>query len=84
MQMSAASPSPSFHLGKSYVQKITVYFLAICVNIPFKIEKFELEVADVCRLDEEFAFKAAINISYWLTAAKRAIRISFFIFYCNQ
>ena len=56
MQMSAASPSPSFHLGKSYVQKITVYFLAICVNIPFKIEKFELEVADVCRLGRGICF----------------------------
>ena len=56
MQMSAASPSPSFHLGKSYFQKMTVYFLAICVNIPFKIEKFELEVADVCRLGRGICF----------------------------
>ena len=39
-QISAASPSPNFHLGKSYVQKITVHFLAICVNFPCKIEKF--------------------------------------------
>ena len=38
----AASPSPNFHSGKSYVKKNNiVYFLEICVNFPCKIEKFE-------------------------------------------
>ena len=60
-QISAASPSPNFHLGKSYVKKITVYFLAICANFPCKIEKFQLEVVGVGILD--FAFRAAINMS---------------------
>ena len=36
--------SPHFHSGKSYVKKITVYFLPICTNFSYKIEKFELEV----------------------------------------
>ena len=45
MQISAVSPSPNFHSGKSYVKKIILfYFLAIFVNFSFKIEKFELEV----------------------------------------
>ena len=41
--MSAASPSPLFHSEKSYVKKISVYFLVICANFPCKIQKFELE-----------------------------------------
>ena len=44
-QIFAASPSLTFHSGKSYVKKNnSVYFLAICANFPCKIEKFELEV----------------------------------------
>ena len=68
-QIAASSPSPNFHTGKSCVKKITniiiisVYFLAICANFPFKIEKFELEVAEVSILGQDFAFRAAINIS---------------------
>ena len=46
-QISAALPSPSFHSGKSYVKKISAYFLAICANFPCTIEKFELEVVGV-------------------------------------
>ena len=42
-QMSAASPSPLFHSERSYVKKISVYFLVICANFLCKIEKFELE-----------------------------------------
>ena len=38
-QMSAASPSPLFHSEKSYVKKISVYFLVICANFLCKIEK---------------------------------------------
>ena len=45
MQISAASPFANFHSGKSYSKKTSVYFLAVCVNFPCKIEKFELEVA---------------------------------------
>ena len=44
MQISAGSPSPNSHSGKSYVKKMSVYVLAICTNFPCKIEKFELEV----------------------------------------
>ena len=32
------------------LKKISVYFLAICVNIPYKIEKFELEVVGMDRI----------------------------------
>ena len=55
-QISAASPSPDFHSGKSYVKKNKkiikkiIYFLAICVNIPYKIEKFELEVVGMDKI----------------------------------
>ena len=45
MQISAAWPFANFHSGKSYSKKTSVYFLAVCVNFPCKIEKFELEVA---------------------------------------
>ena len=47
MQISAALLSQSFYSGKSYVKKISVYFLAICTNLPCKIKKFELEVKGV-------------------------------------
>ena len=50
MQISAASPSPNFHSWKSYVKKISVYFLAICANSPCQIDKFELKVVGVCIL----------------------------------
>ena len=41
----AASPSPSFHSGKSHVKKNnSVYFLAICASFPCKTEKFVLEI----------------------------------------
>ena len=55
-QISAASPSPDFHSGKSYIKKNKkiikkiIYFLAICVNIPYKIEKFELEVVGMDKI----------------------------------
>ena len=42
MQITAASPSPDFHSGESYLKKITVYFRTICVNFRCKIERFEL------------------------------------------
>ena len=51
MHIYATSPSPNFHSGKSYVKKNNnVYFLAICVNFPCKIEKFELEVVGMGNL----------------------------------
>ena len=46
-QISAASPAPNFHSEKSYIKKIFVYYLAICINLPSKIEKFESEVVGV-------------------------------------
>ena len=64
-QIAAASPSPNFHTGKSCVKKIaniiiiSVYFLAICANFPFKIEKFELEVAGVSILGTRFCFQGS-------------------------
>ena len=65
MKISAASPSPNFHSGKSLKKKKnnSVYFLAICVNFPFKIDKFELEVVAMGILVQDFASRAAINIS---------------------
>ena len=38
-QISAASQSPHFQSGKSYVKKISVYFLAICAYAPCNIEE---------------------------------------------
>ena len=76
-QISAALPSPNFHSGKSYVKNISVYFLPICINFPCKIEKFKLEVVHVGILGWDFAFRAAINISYREIAAKRVTPISF-------
>ena len=55
-QISAAFPSPSFHSGKSYVKKISAYFLAICANFPCEIEKFELEVVGFGILGTVFCF----------------------------
>ena len=59
MQISAASPSPNFHSGKSYVKKISVYFLAICVNFSSKIEKFELEVIGMGILGTGLCFQGS-------------------------
>ena len=43
-QISAASQSPNFQSGNSYVKKLSVYFLEICAYASRKIEEFELEV----------------------------------------
>ena len=56
-QISAASPSPNVHSGKSYVKKIV--FLAICANFSRKIEKFELEVVCMGVLGTGFCFQAS-------------------------
>ena len=76
-QISAASPAPKFHSGKSYVKKISVHFLAICVNVPCKIEKFELEVVGVSILETRFCYQGSQDISYREIAAKTATPISF-------
>ena len=34
MQISAASPSSNFNSQKSFVKKLSVYFLAMCANFP--------------------------------------------------
>ena len=46
IQMSAASPSQYFHSGKTYVKKMSVYFLAICAKLLCKTDKFKLEVVN--------------------------------------
>ena len=56
-QISATSPSPNFHWGKSYVKKLGVYFLAICINFPCKIKKFDLEVVRMGILKTGFCFQ---------------------------
>ena len=77
IQIFAASPSPNFHSGKSYVKKIILFtFLAICANFQCKIQKFELEVLWVFQ-GQDFGFRAASNISYSEIAAKRVTLISF-------
>ena len=53
------TPSPNFHSGKSYVKKISVYFLAVCANFPCKIEKFELENVRVGILGTGFYFQGS-------------------------
>ena len=59
-QVSTASPSPNFHSGTSYVKKNnSVYFLAICVNFPCKVEKVELEVVGVDILGTRFCFQGS-------------------------
>ena len=55
-QISAALPSDS---EKSYVKKISVYFLAICANFPCKIESFESEVVGVGILETGFCFQGS-------------------------
>ena len=52
------SPSPKFHSRKIYVERITVYFLAIFANFSYKIEKFELEVSSVDILGTKFCFQS--------------------------
>ena len=54
MQISAASPSPNFHSRR---KKISVYSLAICVNFPCKIGKFELEFVGMGILGTVFRFQ---------------------------
>ena len=58
-KMSVAFPSPNFHLRKSYVKKISVYFLAICANFPCEIEKFELKVVGEGILETGFYFQGS-------------------------
>ena len=58
-------------------KNISIYFLAICVNFPCKIEKFELEVVGIGILATGFAFRAVINIFYRETTPERVTRISF-------
>ena len=41
------------------VEKISVYFLAICANFPCKFEKFELEVVGVGILGTGFCFQGS-------------------------
>ena len=48
---------------KKFLKNNGVYFLAICVNFPCKIDKFELEVVAMGILVQDFASRAAINIS---------------------
>ena len=57
--VSAALPSPDHHSAKSYVKKISVYFLAICADFPCKTEKFELEVAGVGILGTGFCVQGS-------------------------
>ena len=52
IHISAASTSPNFHSGKSYVR--VIYFLAICANFPCKIERFALKIAGVGILRKGF------------------------------
>ena len=56
MEKSAAPPSPNFHSGKSYVKKISVYFLVIYATFPCKIKKFKLEGVGVSILGTGFCF----------------------------
>ena len=77
MRISAASPSPNFCSGKSYVKNNSVYFSAICVNCPHKIWKFELEVAGMGILGTEFCFPGSHNMSCREITAKRVTPISF-------
>ena len=56
VQISAALPSPNFSSDKSYVKKVSVYFLAVCANFPCKIEKSELEVIGVVISGTGFCF----------------------------
>ena len=58
-QISAASLLPNFHSGKSYVKKISVYFLAIDATSLCKIEKFELEVVGVGISETGYCFQGS-------------------------
>ena len=77
MYISAASPSPNFYSGKRYVKNNSVYLLAICVNFPCKIEKFEFEVVGMGILGTDFPLRATINKSYREITAKIVTPICF-------
>ena len=57
-------PSPNFHPGKSYLVKMSAYFLAMCANLPCKIEKFELEAVGVGILGTGFFFNSKQPLTY--------------------
>ena len=56
-QISAASPSPNYI--KTYYKNNNVYFLAICLNFPCKVNKFELEVVNIGILGTGFCFQGS-------------------------
>ena len=76
MQISVASPSSKFNSQKSFVKKLSVYFLAICANFP-KLrnlnQKFQVQVFQ----GQDFAFGAVTDLSYREITAKRVTPMSF-------
>ena len=57
IKISPALPSLNFHSEKSYIKKNkSVYFSAICANLPCKIDNFELEVVGVDILGSGYCF----------------------------
>ena len=77
MQIYAKLLSPNFHSGKSYVKKVSVYFVAIRANSPCKIETFELEVVGGGILGKGFCSQGSYYISYRKITARRVTAISF-------
>ena len=58
-QIFAGSASEIFIQGRVMFKKKTVYFLAVCVNLPCKIEKVELEGVGMDILWTGFCFQGS-------------------------
>ena len=64
-QISAASPSLNFHSGRVVLKKITVFtFQQFASTSHVKLRSFNYKLQVWVILGQDFAFRAAINISY--------------------
>ena len=78
-QISAASPSPNFHSGKSYF-KIVFTFQQFVSTSHVKLRILNQKMQVWVFQGQDFAFRVAINISDREMAAKRVTPIYIFMF----
>ena len=77
-QIPAASPSPNFHSGKSYVKKITVFtFQQFVPTFHVKLKSLYQKMQFSVFQGQDFAFRAAINMFCREITAKSVTLISF-------
>ena len=83
-QICAAQAPPNFHSGKSYFEKITVFtFQQFVPTSHVKLRSLNQKLQVWVFQGQDFAFRAAIKISFREIAAKRVTAI-FFSFYFNN